>query len=200
MPKLSIVIQAGGESRRMGQDKGLINFLGKPLIERVIERISPIADELLVTTNYPQRYQFLDIRLQSDLKPGRGALGGLYTALSAARHPLVGVVACDMPFVNAGLLEAERDIIAESNWDVVIPDSGDGLQPFHAVYRRQTCLPAISRALRDNLWKVDSWFIQVNVRYLDKEKIVQFDPSLSCFFNINTTEDLQTAVQIADRS
>lgn len=200
MPKLSIVIQAGGESRRMGQDKGLIDFLGKPLIERVIERISPIADELLVTTNYPQRYQFLDIRLQSDLKPGRGALGGLYTALSAARHPLVGVVACDMPFVNAGLLEAERDIIAESNWDVVIPDSGDGLQPFHAVYRRQTCLPAISRALRDNLWKVDSWFIQVNVRYLDKEKIVQFDPSLSCFFNINTTEDLQTAVQIADRS
>lgn len=200
MPKLSIVIQAGGESRRMGQDKGLINFLGKPLIERVIERISPIADELLVTTNYPQRYQFLDIRLQSDLKPGRGALGGLYTALSAARHPLVGVVACDMPFVNAGLLEAERDIIAESNWDVVIPDRGDGLQPFHAVYRRQTCLPAISRALRDNLWKVDSWFIQVNVRYLDKEKIVQFDPSLSCFFNINTTEDLQTAVQIADRS
>ena len=57
MPKLSIVIQAGGESRRIGQDKGLIDFLGKPLIERVIERISPIADELLVTTNYPQRYQ-----------------------------------------------------------------------------------------------------------------------------------------------
>ena len=134
------------------------------------------------------------------MKPGRGALGGLYTALSAARHPLVGVVACDMPFVNAGLLEAERDIIAEGNWDVVIPDSGDGLQPFHAVYRRQTCLPAISRALQDNLWKVDSWFNQVNVRYLDKEKIVQYDPSLSCFFNINTSEDLQAAVQIADRS
>ena len=73
---LSVVIQAGGQSSRMGQDKALKLFLGRPLIQRVIERLQPIADELLVTTNHPEDYAFLNLPLFTDLKPGRGALGG----------------------------------------------------------------------------------------------------------------------------
>ena len=68
----------------MGEDKALKTFLGRPLIQRVIERLSPIADELIVTTNRPEDYTFLDLRLIPDLKPGRGALGGLYTAIASA--------------------------------------------------------------------------------------------------------------------
>ncbi|NUQ60424.1 MAG: NTP transferase domain-containing protein [Anaerolineales bacterium] len=67
---LSVIIQAGGMSTRMGEDKALKPFLGKPLIERVIERLSPIADELIVTTNRPADYEFLKTRLMPDLKPG----------------------------------------------------------------------------------------------------------------------------------
>ena len=107
---LTVVIQAGGESRRMGQDKALIPFLGDHLIQRVRGRVAPLADELLVTTNQPQGYRFLGLPLFPDLIPGRGALGGLYTALSAASQPLVAVVACDMPFVNAEMLAAGRDM------------------------------------------------------------------------------------------
>jgi len=196
---LSVVVQAGGESRRMGHDKCQINFLDEPLIARVIERVRPIADELLVTTNQPANYRFLNIPLHPDLIPNKGALGGLYTALSTARYPLVAVVACDMPFVNAELIAAERDILANSQWDLVIPDSGDGLQPFHAVYRCQTCLAAVSKALEDNQWKVDSWFDQVNVYRFARKNILEHDPELHCFFNINTPEDLQEASQIASR-
>ena len=90
----SIAIQAGGESRRMGRDKGLMPFLGRPLIQRVLERLTPIADEVLVTTNSPDEYRFLNLPLFPDLKPGRGALGGLYTALSSAACEAVAVVAC----------------------------------------------------------------------------------------------------------
>ncbi len=85
---LTVAIQAGGESRRMGQDKALLPFLGQPLIVRVIERLKLLADEILVTTNHPQAYQFLGLPLYPDQQPGRGALGGLYTALNAASHPL----------------------------------------------------------------------------------------------------------------
>ena len=84
---LTIVIQAGGQSSRMGEDKALKLFLGKPLIQRVIERLVPIADEMIVTTNRPDEYRFLNIPLVTDIKPARGALGGLYTAITSASHP-----------------------------------------------------------------------------------------------------------------
>ena len=102
---LTVCIQAGGASSRMGEDKALKTFLGRPLIQRVAEQLSPIADELIVTTNRPEEYAFLNLPLFPDLKPGRGALGGLYTAIASAKHPLVAVVACDMPFVTAGALD-----------------------------------------------------------------------------------------------
>src|SRR5215217_9407421 len=97
---LTVCIQARGQSSRMGEDKALKTFLGRPLIQRVIERLAAIADELIVTTNRPDDYSFLDVRLISDLKPGRGALGGLYTAIASASNPFVGIVACDMPFAS----------------------------------------------------------------------------------------------------
>ena len=110
---LSIVIQAGGQSQRMGQDKALMPFLGRPLIQRVIERLTPIADEVLVTTNNPEDYRFLGLPLFPDLKPARGALGGLYTALSSAACEAVAVVACDMPFASGALIEAASRLLVE---------------------------------------------------------------------------------------
>ncbi|RME08873.1 MAG: molybdopterin-guanine dinucleotide biosynthesis protein MobB, partial [Anaerolineae bacterium] len=77
---LSVVIQAGGRSSRMGQDKALMPFLGEPLVRRVLRRLRPLADELLITTNNPQDYPPLGVRLVPDVIPDRGALGGLLTA------------------------------------------------------------------------------------------------------------------------
>ncbi|MDD2695858.1 MAG: NTP transferase domain-containing protein, partial [Anaerolineales bacterium] len=74
---LTLVIQAGGESRRMGTDKALVPFLGVPLIERVIARLAGLGDELVVTANQPEAYRYLNLPIFSDLLPGRGALGGL---------------------------------------------------------------------------------------------------------------------------
>src|SRR5512138_2132935 len=117
---LTVCIQAGGQSSRMGEDKALKTFLGRPLIQRVIDRLSPIADELIVTTNRPDEYRFLDLPLFSDLKPGRGALGGLYTAIASASHPNVAVVACDMPFASPTFFEEAAKLLVSDEADVVI--------------------------------------------------------------------------------
>lgn len=194
---LTIAIQAGGESRRMGQDKALLPFLGRPLIERVIQRLHPLADEILVTTNRLEAYHFLDLPLHPDLIPGRGALGGLYTALSAASQPLVAVVACDMPFASLPLLRAQRQILLDTPVDVAIPRSTEGLEPFHAIYRRQTCLPAIQAALQADKWRVDSWFSQVKVHILNPEEIQAYDPQMLAFRNVNTPEELLEAEDLA---
>lgn len=195
--RLSVVVQAGGESRRMGRDKGLLPFQEGTLIQRVLERVTPIADEVLVTTNNPESYRFLKLLLYPDIYPGRGALGGLYTAINAAAHPLVAAVACDMPFVNADLLNHQRELLISTQSDVVIPQTGEGLEPFHSIYRRSTCLPAIEAALEDDKWRVDAWFSRVKIQQLKPEGIKIYDPDMLSFFNINTPDDLQTALQIA---
>jgi len=196
---LSISIQAGGASSRMGQDKALMPFLGRPLIQRVVDRLSPIADEMLVTTNSPNDYRFLGIPLFRDLISGRGALGGLYTALSSATCEAVAVVACDMPFASLSLLEAAGKLLVQEEADVVIPDSGGGLEPLHAVYRRQTCLPAIEAAIDAEKWRLISWFPEVKVRILQPDEIKAYDPSGLAFWNLNTPEEFIEAEECARR-
>lgn len=196
---LTLVIQAGGESRRMGQDKALMPFLGRPLITRVIERLAPLADEVMVTTNRPEYYRFLGLPLLPDLISGRGALGGLYTAVASAKQPVVAVAACDMPFASRELFALERDLLQAEAADVVIPPSeeGNGYEPLHAVYRRAACLPAIEAAIAADEWKLISWFPQVKVRTLTPEELKRCDPSGLAFWNLNTPEEFAQAEERA---
>ena len=195
---LTVCIQAGGASSRMGEDKALKTFLGRPLIQRVIERLIPVADEILVTTNRPDDYSFLNTRLISDLKPGRGALGGLYTAIASAAHPIVAVVACDMPFASPTLIEAASRLLVEEEADVVIAKSEEGYEPLHAVYRRDICLPALESAINADQWKVIAWFPQVKVRVLTDGEIKSADPEGLAFWNVNTPEEFAKAEGLAE--
>jgi molybdopterin-guanine dinucleotide biosynthesis protein A len=213
-PELTLVIQAGGASRRMGQDKGLLPFHGTPLVTRLLARLGPLAAEHLVTTNHPEDYAFLDVPRQPDLQPGRGALGGLFTALSCASRPLVAVVACDMPFASPDLLRAQLAMLAAEPWDTVpwdavlwdavIPAPADGLEPFHAVYRRATCLPLVEAALAADRWRVDAWFPQAKIRFLTPEELAPFHPREAGadaqplpFWNVNTPEELRRSEDFA---
>lgn len=203
----SLVIQAGGQSTRMGEDKALKTFLGRPLIQHVIERLAPLADEILVTTNRPDDYAFLNLRLVSDLAPGRGPLGGLYTAVASATSPIVAVVACDMPFASARLLETATRIMVKEEADVVIAremsedaKGSRGYEPFHAVYRRETCVPAIRSAIEADKWKVIAWFPSVKVRELTPAEVSAADPSGRAFWNVNTPEEFAEAERLAKLS
>ncbi len=190
---LSVVIQAGGESTRMGENKALKPFRGRPLIQRVLERVQSIADELFITTNQPEEFTLLGVPLVTDLRPGRGALGGLYTAIASAHQPHVAVVACDMPFASAPLLVAASGLLAQEAADVVIARTDEGFEPLHAVYRRETCLPAIESAMEADQWKVISWFPKVHVRILTPEEIAQHDPDHLAFWNLNTPAEFADA-------
>jgi molybdopterin-guanine dinucleotide biosynthesis protein A len=194
---ISLVIQSGGNSKRMGEDKALKLFLGRPLIQWVVERLALLANEVLVTTNRPDDYAFLNLRLFPDLIPGRGAQGGLYTALACASHPIVAVVACDMPFACAALFEKAIGLLVREEMDVVIPRSSEGLEPLHAVYRRATCLPAIQAAISANQLKIINWFPSVRVREVSVNDVAMADPSGLVFWNINTPEEFSQAEQLA---
>jgi len=194
---LSVSVQAGGQSSRMNENKALKLFLGRPLIQRVVTRLVPIADEMLVTTNQPADFAFLNLPLFPDVQPGRGPLGGLYTALVSAKNPVTAVVACDMPFANALLFEAAASILVQEEADVVIAKTPEGFEPLHAVYRRETCIPAIEAAIESDQWRVISWFPQVKVRVLTMDEVDHYDPKHIAFWNVNTPEEFAEAEQRA---
>jgi molybdopterin-guanine dinucleotide biosynthesis protein A len=194
---LTISIQAGGQSSRMGQDKALLPFLGQPLILRVIQRVASLADEVLVTSNHPGSFRFLGLPVTQDVVPGVGALGGLYTALKTARFPLVGVVACDLPFANPDLLKACRDILLETGADAVIPSTEIGLEPLHAIYKRDTCLPLVEAAIKSGERRAISWHEQAEIRILTPGEVAQYDPQGVTFWNVNTPEEFRQAEEVA---
>ncbi|MCL1799631.1 MAG: molybdopterin-guanine dinucleotide biosynthesis protein B [Eggerthellaceae bacterium] len=197
-PRLSVVIQAGGESRRMGQSKATVPFAGRPLICRLIERIAPVADELLITTNEAEHLAFLEevyphlgIRLVPDICDCRGALPGLYTALRSAGNPFVAVVACDMVFASPALVVAEAVTMKEAAADVVVPVNQHGFEPFHATYRKDTCIPAIEKMLEGGDKRAQAFFNEVRVVEFPQAKVLEAEPMGGCFINANTPEELR---------
>ncbi len=196
--QLTVIIQAGGQSRRMGQDKGLKEFLGEPLAQRLVKRLKPLGQEIFVIARQSSDYAFLNLPIYTDIQPGIGALGGLYTAMTVATTPFVAVVACDMPFVNSELLLDEWRLIRENDaCDAVVPDHQKKLQPFHAIYRVETCLPAIHAAIERGEQKVLSWLDDVKTCRISTVEIRKFDPLCMAFINLNTPDDFKSAERIA---
>jgi molybdopterin-guanine dinucleotide biosynthesis protein A len=102
-----------------------------------------------------------------------------------------------MPFTSTTLIEAASRLLIEKEADVVIARSEEGYEPLHAVYRRETCLPAIESAIDADLWKVIAWFPQVKVHELTTEDVGHYDPSGLAFWNVNTPEEFARAEKLA---
>ena len=113
------VILAGGESRRMGQNKALIQLGDDSLIGHVIRRMRLVTDELLLITNTPTEYAHLGLPMHSDIVPHTGALGGIYTGLMSASYDTVLCVGCDNPFLVPNLLTYLVSVLGE--YDAVMP-------------------------------------------------------------------------------
>ncbi|MEK6223185.1 MAG: molybdenum cofactor guanylyltransferase [Chloroflexota bacterium] len=188
---ITIAIQAGGQSRRMGRDKGLVPLNNKPMIEHVLTRLEGIAEEIIITTNQPENYEYLGLPLFTDRQPQAGALAGLETAVKAANGDYVFVVACDMPFVSSKLV---KYITARAKQaDVIVPHFEDRYQPLHALYNKSTCMPAIKTVLAENKKRVISFFPLVSVQEISAAEIKPIDPTGRSFQNINTPEELTLA-------
>ncbi len=180
------VILSGGENTRMGQDKAFLALDGQKIIEKTTELFKKIFEEVILVANFPLDYQFLGIRTVTDLVPRKGPLGGIYTGLFYSTCSRSFVVACDMPFLDEGII---RYLISQTDdYDVVVPSLSCGLEPLHAVYSRR-CLRYIKKFMDQNSLQVNALYRKVKVKKIAGEKIKTFDPHLKSFFNINTPLD-----------
>jgi molybdopterin-guanine dinucleotide biosynthesis protein A len=184
------IVLAGGKSSRMGRHKLFLEAGGVPLFERVYWVLNRIFTDIIVVANTPEWFQSYDVRVIPDVLPGRGALGGLYTGLKYASSDPSFCFAADMPFLNARLIRYM--IEKRDEGDVIIPRTSDGLQPLHAIYSRKCLKPMENLLSRGNL-KIIDFFIEATVIYISEREILNYDPMLLSFLNVNTKEDLRRA-------
>ena len=193
--KVTGVIQAGGQSTRMGgRAKALLELGGRRIIERVLAALAPAVDDVLVVTNTPELYAFLDLPMVADVYPDHGSLGGIYSGLEAAPGHAALTVACDMPFLHPGVVKLVASRAGEG--DVVIPRVGPQLETMHAAYGK-ACLPHIAERLVAGQLKIVDFFARVRVVEIAEADVARFRDPRVAFMNVNTPDELERARALA---
>jgi molybdopterin-guanine dinucleotide biosynthesis protein A len=185
------VIQAGGKSARMGgEPKALLELGGRRIIERVLDAVAPVVDDVLIVTNTPALYAFLGMPMVPDAYPDHGALGGIFSGLAAASGEAAFTVACDMPFLHPPVA---RLVLARAGQaDVVVPRVGEQRETMHALYAK-ACLPHIEARLRAGRLKIVDFFEDVSVVEIPAGEVARLRAPEVVFMNVNTPDDLARA-------
>lgn len=199
----SAVILAGGQSRRMGQDKRRLRLwgpAGPTLLEHTVGLLAGLCDEVIAVLNDPQEWAGLPARLVSDTYPDGGALGGIFSGLVAARFEHALVVAADMPSLNPALLAA---MLARPRiYDALLPRSPvpnivrntHDVEPLHAIYSR-ACLAPIRTTLESGQRMITAFFPLVRIAYVEPAESARYDPLGRSFQNLNTPEQVEQALR-----
>jgi molybdopterin-guanine dinucleotide biosynthesis protein A len=178
----TLLVLAGGRSRRMGRPKAWIEVGDTVLLRYVVERLAPAFSEVMVSFSEPEQMeQLVPYRVVFDRKPNAGPLAGLEAGLLVARNDVLFAVACDMPYVTQAA--AEMAVAAARSCDAAIPRHDGLFEPVCGAYRK-SALPVIAGALdAGNLVAHDA------VQNLDVTWLESLDPAQ--FENLNTPADLE---------
>ena len=190
--ELSGIILAGGESIRMGQNKAFLEVQGHRIIDQTALLLQKLFNQVILVTNLPLQYSYLDLEIVTDLIPQRSPLIGIYTGLFYSSCAQSFVCACDMPFLNRNVIE--HMVSLGKKCDVVVPHLDDGLHPLHAIYSKR-CLKWIEELIYSNDLKITNFFDKVKVREVSTAEIRSIDPTMNALLNINTPEDLEKATK-----
>ncbi len=187
------VILAGGDSKRLGRPKTLLDFDGISLIELIVKNLNLLFEEITVVTDHPELYRDLPVRLAGDLftNSEKSPLRGIHAGLRTSNLPYQFVVACDMPFLNNRLIRYMEGFTAD--YDAVVPRINSYFQPLHSFYNR-SCADVIEKQIKLGKCKVTDFYTDLHIKFIGREDIERFDPHQESFVNINTLAEYQKAL------
>ena len=193
MNHISAAILAGGRATRFGgADKASLVVGGRRILDRQLAALRSVATDLRIIANEPSRYATFDVPVCPDAVAGVGPLGGVYTALLAARHDTVLVLACDLPFVTAAFLERLAAESLVEDVDAVVPRGGRGLEPLCAVYRTR-CAAVARRQIDAGELRMTALLGALRVRELERDGALAAEDEGTLFENVNTPHDYARA-------
>lgn len=197
MESCTALVLAGGRATRLGGvNKALVEVGGKMLLERVLDALRPLADQIVVVGHLADDARVPDVQVVPDLFQGGSTLVAIYSGLSVARNEVALVVGCDMPFLSTEVLA--RVARLSQDHDLAVPRVRGHLEALHAAYRR-SCLPTMEMAIQRQQWKIIDFYPEVRVRLVEDWEVRDLDPDLRSFLNVNTPADLERARSLAGR-
>lgn len=180
------VVLAGGMARRLGgRDKGLVLLDEKPLVQYVLEAITPQVGHVKINANRNlDNYAAFNCPVISDeLDNYCGPLAGMASCLSEIDTPYMVTVPCDSPFIPDDLVKRLFMKLEQDNAEISVAHNGARIQPVFVLMKttlRQSILDFLDKGER----KIDKWFDQ------HKLAITDFSDQPDTFININTEDDL----------
>jgi molybdopterin-guanine dinucleotide biosynthesis protein A len=154
----------------------------------VVKAMQSLFQDVVLITNTPDEYAYLELPMHEDLIKGLGPMGGIFTALTAISSYAGFFVACDMPSLNQNLIRYMVE--ARDDFDVVVPRISKKIETLHALYTKD-CVGPIRRLIDSRQYQIFRFFPSVSVRYIDEDEIRRFDPGLESFFNVNRPHELR---------
>jgi molybdopterin-guanine dinucleotide biosynthesis protein A len=178
----TLLVLAGGDSRRMGRTKAWLEVGETTLVRWVIERLGPSFSEVVLSFAEPEQVrELVPYRIVFDRKPSAGPLAGLEAGLSTSLNDVTFAVACDMPYVTREV--AEMAVAASVGCDAAIPRVGGRPEPACGAYRR-SALPKITAALDAGRLKASDLAEELDVTWLEG-----LEPGL--FRSLNSPDDYE---------
>ncbi|SLM32584.1 putative molybdopterin-guanine dinucleotide biosynthesis protein A [Desulfamplus magnetovallimortis] len=195
--KCSAVIIAGGLNSRMGgKNKAFLKIGNKTIIERLLDTLYSIFDDIVLVTRKPELYEHYSVRIVTDIFDDRSSLTGIHSGLYHAENPFAFVAPCDAPFLQKAFIKMIIESISPEN-DVIIPHHDGYYEPLCAAYSKR-CLPKIEAQLNSKNYRIFDFFDTVNVKEIGSEAIRSVDPDMLSFFNVNTPDTLARSIKVLE--
>lgn len=185
--RLTGVILAGGESSRFPGNKCLAEIGGMTAVERAISVFRRVLGGAVVCTNIPELFFTYGCPMVGDILPERGPMTGVLSAMVASPVEWFLVAACDMPFIQEKLVQCL--ISADLRADAVVPVFGERPQPLLAMYHRRL-IPVFYARISQGKKGLRFLLDEIDVSYVDEQRVRESDPEGLSFLNINTMGDL----------
>jgi molybdopterin-guanine dinucleotide biosynthesis protein A len=181
------LILAGGENRRMPVTKGFLKVNGKPIVETLRDALQKLFQRVIISTNNPEPYFYMGVQMIGDTVPHQGPMSGILSGLNLPGTKFLFVIACDMPFINAILVQHMKNNFS-GEWDAVVPVYGGAPQPLFGIYSS-----GIAGEMEESITKgrksMRDFLNAIKVLYIHEEVVREIDPEGRSFVNINTFED-----------
>jgi len=189
--KAAAIILSGGKSSRMGTNKALLKINEKPNVERIRDMLNIYFNDIILVTNDPEQYQFLQLTMTSDHFSSKGPLAGIHAGLIASDYDVNFIVACDMPFVSGELASVLVGLCGD--YDAVIPVINGVQHPLFAVYRKKI-VSQIAQNIEADRLAIKSVLDHFNVLYVTEEDLQAYSSKLDrVFFNMNHPDEYKSA-------
>jgi len=187
---MNFYILAGGQSRRLGRNKALVELNGQTIIEKVVSAIPARKENIKIVTSTFQTFHFLKLKMISDIHPGLGPIGGVHAGLVDSTFDFNFFLACDLPLISTEVIQAVLD--SHISQDILGISTKNGLEPLCAIYSKG-CISAIEKQMKVKDYSLHTLFETVPSEFIEIE-------DSNILFNLNTTQDLEDLRGFSDFS